>query len=1384
MISLKPKTRLFIIIALSVSFFVQAQSPGGVTTGLNLWLDASNGTTVSANNLTNWTDKTALNTFTVSATPPTVTANAVNFHSAVDFNNSTSTDVYPANQNLIGNTAINYTDAYAVFKVNDGNGGVIIGGTTPGGSYGKAIFAEFHSGIHSGNGDPTSYSNYPFTDFENYHVFGMDSNLAGNLIGRLDGTDQSVTNSTGFSSINLVPAIGTTNNNGNLAGWNHLKGQIAEVIVYDQTTTTQRINIESYLALKYGIHKFGNYVDSSNTIIWDAIANAAYHNDVFGLGQDDTSGLLQTQSNSMNTGSGDGTGKSGKGNIVISSPSSIINNSFLLLGHNSDDFSFVTTNLPVGSPAGFIRMNRIWKTQTTGSVGTISLDFDTTGLTIPGTIGDLKLIIDSDGDGNFATGTITTAAVNSTTGNTIFFTDVNFPAGATFTFVAVTISPGGITTGLNMWLDANTGITITTGTENKVVIWADKSASANNASQGNFISQPLVIIKKFNFNQALELDGNQYMALTSTGFAIGASPRSAFFVASENGKTGGNSWIFSYGTSNVGSAWAPGKLLNNTALTVGGYSRDAVSSPGFWASPVDDSLPKLGGVTFNGTAASFYDKGNGIGTSTVSWNTIKGNGNLGSFTTGGERWKGNIAEIIYYSNEIPTADREKIESYLALKYGIHKAGNYITSANTVIWDATINSAYHNDVFGIGQDDPSGLLQAQSNSTNTGGGDGTGQTGKGNIVISNPSSLVNSGFLMIGHNTSALTETDVSVGADLTKRIQRIWKVQSTGNPGNVTLSYDITGLTYSAQSASDYVLLVDPTGAGNFNGGSVMKYPAAILSGSKVSFNSVDLLTGSVFTFQTLSKATVQATNVVFASTTGTTTTVSWTNGNGSSRAVFMYAGASGSPAPVDNTTYTANAAFGTGTQIGATGWYCVYNGTGTTVNITGLTPATTYQLMAVEYNGLTGSELYLTTVSTGNPAAVTTLNNVATLSNLSSSAGTLDPVFASGTTSYTATVSNAITSLTVTPTTTDTNATVTVNSVAVTSGSPSGAIALAVGPNIITTVVTAQDGTTLGTYTITVTRTEPTIVTTGSLSALTTTYGTASTSGSFTVSGTDMYEGILVTPPSGFEVSTDDLIFSNTVTIGASGIIASTPVYIRLKGTIPAGSYSGDVVLTSNNAAAVNVATVLSTVTTAALTITADNQTKVYGDANPILTATYAGFVNGDTETNLTTPPVITTTADTTSPVGGYAITASGASSSNYTIIYVDGTLDVTKAIVTITADNKNKAYGDVNPTLTATYTGFVNGDTETSLTTPPAITTTADTTSPVGGYPITASGAASSNYTIVYVDGTLDVTKAVVTITADNKNKVYGDVNPTLTATYTGFVNGDTIKVLQFSL
>ena len=202
---------------------------------------------------------------------------------------------------------------------------------------------------------------------------------------------------------------------------------------------------------------------------------------------------------------------------------------------------------------------------------------------------------------------------------------------------------------------------------------------------------------------------------------------------------------------------------------------------------------------------------------------------------------------------------------------------------------------------------------------------------------------------------------------------------------------------------------------------------------------------------------------------------------------------------------------------------------------------------------------------------------------------------------------------------------------------------------------------------------------------------------------------------------------------------------------------YSGDA---NNQGSRSNPVT--QTITPAPLTITVNSQSRVYGQANPALTVGYSGFVDGDTAASLTTQPSASTTATTGSPVGSYMITASGAVDANYTIGYTSGTLQITPAALTITANNQSDIYGQANPALTVRYSGFVNSDTAASLTTQPSVSTTATTGSPVGSYTITASGAVDANYTICYTSGTLQITPAALTITANSLSKVYGQANP----------------------
>jgi len=212
-----------------------------------------------------------------------------------------------------------------------------------------------------------------------------------------------------------------------------------------------------------------------------------------------------------------------------------------------------------------------------------------------------------------------------------------------------------------------------------------------------------------------------------------------------------------------------------------------------------------------------------------------------------------------------------------------------------------------------------------------------------------------------------------------------------------------------------------------------------------------------------------------------------------------------------------------------------------------------------------------------------------------------------------------------------------------------------------------------------------------------------------------------------------------------------------------------------------------------APLTITADNAEKVYGAPLPTFTAKFDKFVNGDDASSLTTPVSLQTTASAGSPVvsGGYKITPSGATSSNYAIAFVDGVLTVTPAPLVITAGNSQKIYGAPLPAFTVNYDKFVNGDGPGSLGGSLAFATSATQSSTVvgGPYAVTPSGLTSTNYNITFSMGLLAVTPASLTVATVDRQKVFDgaaypfNTNPVTTTdvTYSGLVLGESPSVLS---
>jgi hypothetical protein len=161
-------------------------------------------------------------------------------------------------------------------------------------------------------------------------------------------------------------------------------------------------------------------------------------------------------------------------------------------------------------------------------------------------------------------------------------------------------------------------------------------------------------------------------------------------------------------------------------------------------------------------------------------------------------------------------------------------------------------------------------------------------------------------------------------------------------------------------------------------------------------------------------------------------------------------------------------------------------------------------------------------------------------------------------------------------------------------------------------------------------------------------------------------------------------------------------------------------------------------------LTVTAQPTSIIYGSGAPSFTASFDGFRDGDTAAALTGTLTFGGGAAAARNVGSYSIVPGGLTSSEYDLMFVAGQLDITPAPLTIAADDISIYAGDPIPELTATYSGFVNGDTPASLEPGVTLVTAADALSEAGLYVIAPVGAANPNYVITFVNGMLRINKA----------------------------------------
>ncbi len=215
------------------------------------------------------------------------------------------------------------------------------------------------------------------------------------------------------------------------------------------------------------------------------------------------------------------------------------------------------------------------------------------------------------------------------------------------------------------------------------------------------------------------------------------------------------------------------------------------------------------------------------------------------------------------------------------------------------------------------------------------------------------------------------------------------------------------------------------------------------------------------------------------------------------------------------------------------------------------------------------------------------------------------------------------------------------------------------------------------------------------------------------------------------------------------------------------------------NNYAVTYADNTTSTITPAPLTITVNDQTRLYGRVNPTLSYQTSGFVAGEGVSNLTGFSV-TTDAVQASNIGTYAITAAGASS-NYAITFNHGELTINPAPLVITIHDQQRTYGAENPLLTYSADGFVLGH-DAGILTGFGIGTAATTASPVGHYAITGTGTVTNaNYALTIDNGVLIIDPATLTVTVSNASRSFASRDASFLVTIGGFVNGEDVSIVN---
>ncbi|CAM1361394.1 Right handed beta helix region [Tenacibaculum sediminilitoris] len=369
--------------------------------------------------------------------------------------------------------------------------------------------------------------------------------------------------------------------------------------------------------------------------------------------------------------------------------------------------------------------------------------------------------------------------------------------------------PGGVSTGIRTWYQADNGLTtITDGVQ-----WDDISGNLNHVQQtvdsreATYITTPTT---NTNFHPYIAFDGGDVFESDNQILQYATSDGSVFFVATYTDFSGWDSPIdFQADDPHIGRYTGS----NNPVIYKVG------SSPTFVvATSLSLELNKnmASGYMWTGGTDGGIEMtldGNSFVNTTLDMNNIgyTSNFGVGAYISGVEGINGSMNEVIVYQERLSIADKERVQSYLAIKYGITLTHNYYASdwtgaTGTTLW--TLGGGYDNDIAGIGRDDNGGLNQKQSKSINTGTIVTMGLGGVAATNTANTNTFTNDkDYLLWGNNGLSTNVANAGIPSIFKEKIVRDWSVNESGTVGDVLVQIP-DAIVAGFSTTQDLVLVV------------------------------------------------------------------------------------------------------------------------------------------------------------------------------------------------------------------------------------------------------------------------------------------------------------------------------------------------------------------------------------------------------------------------------------------------------------------------------------------------------------------------------------------------------------------------------------------------